>query len=80
ESVYRQSAESVTKQRLSVVESVQDVGEIESRLGMGVIEELMEQAEDELKLIAEMEKYRPWEPLEEKPPAGQWDYFRKIGA
>ncbi|TPX54684.1 hypothetical protein PhCBS80983_g05840 [Powellomyces hirtus] len=71
----RQSAESLTRYRLSVVEKHDDVPTIERELRAGQIEELIHQAEDELKLIPQMLKYKPWEPLEEPAPPGQWEYF-----
>ncbi|KAJ1554784.1 hypothetical protein HK096_001657 [Nowakowskiella sp. JEL0078] len=75
ESVYRQSVEAITKQRLAVVESLDNYEDIEKKLNAGQIEELIMQAEDELKLISKMEEYKSWEPLEVKPIEGQWDYF-----
>lgn len=66
--VYRQATEALTKQRLSIVESTEDVGEIEEKIGTGQIEEVIMQAEDEQKLVAKMEEWRPWEPLEDRPP------------
>ncbi|KAI8920075.1 NADH2 dehydrogenase [Powellomyces hirtus] len=71
----RQSVESLTRYRLSVVEKHDDVPTIERELRAGQIEELIHQAEDELKLIPQMLKYKPWEPLEEPAPPGQWEYF-----
>ncbi|KAJ3160399.1 hypothetical protein HDU86_000733 [Geranomyces michiganensis] len=71
----RQSAESLTRHRLAVVENNEDVETIERELRAGQIEELIYQAEDELKLIPQLIKYKPWEPLEEPAPPGQWEYF-----
>ncbi|CAG8679437.1 1862_t:CDS:2, partial [Acaulospora colombiana] len=77
--VYRQATEALTQYRLSIVESNEDVKEIENKIGAGIIEEVIWQAEDELKLF----KYRytkldnihyRWEPLEDPPPKGQWQY------
>jgi NADH dehydrogenase (ubiquinone) 1 alpha subcomplex subunit 5 len=72
--VYRQAVESVTQHRLSVVNSTENVNEIEEKLNAGQIEELILQAEDELKLLAKMEEWKPWENLETPIPKGQWDY------
>jgi NADH dehydrogenase (ubiquinone) 1 alpha subcomplex subunit 5 len=72
--VYRQAAEALTQQRLAVVESNEDVAEIERTIGAGQIEELIMQAKDELTLVPKMEEWKPWEPLETPVPKGQWDY------
>ncbi|PVU97441.1 hypothetical protein BB561_000546 [Smittium simulii] len=75
--VYRQATESITLQRLAVAESNEDVNKIESLLNTENIEELVMVAEDELKLVDFMAECKPWEPLEEPPVKGQWDYFKK---
>jgi NADH dehydrogenase (ubiquinone) 1 alpha subcomplex subunit 5 len=72
--VFRQAVESLTQHRLSVVQSTENISEIEEKLDAGQIEEVILQAEDELKLIAKMEEWKPWEPLEVAIPKGQWDY------
>ncbi|RKP07553.1 ETC complex I subunit conserved region-domain-containing protein [Thamnocephalis sphaerospora] len=73
--VYRQATEALTKQRLGVVEGTENVEEIERTLDVGQIEEVIMQAEDELKLISKMIQWKAWEPLEEPAPKGQWDFF-----
>lgn len=57
-SVYRQATEALTSQRLGVVESTEDISKIEATLGAGQIEEVIVQAEDEAKLVPEMEKWK----------------------
>ncbi|OZJ02099.1 hypothetical protein BZG36_05211, partial [Bifiguratus adelaidae] len=57
--VYRQAAEALTKHRLEIVESTKDVNEIEKKIGAGQVEELIWQAEDELKLVEKMEQWKP---------------------
>ncbi|KAI9008321.1 ETC complex I subunit conserved region-domain-containing protein, partial [Gaertneriomyces semiglobifer] len=74
-SAYRQSTEALTKHRLAIVEATDDVPSIEEKIDAGQIEELIDQAEDELKLIPKMLEYKIWEPLEEPVPQGQWEYF-----
>ncbi|KAI8809425.1 ETC complex I subunit conserved region-domain-containing protein [Cladochytrium replicatum] len=74
-SVYRKSVQAIVFQRLSVVQKEEDVQKIESTIGAGQIEELILQAEDELKLIDKMAEWKPWEPLEVPAPPGQWEYF-----
>ncbi|PGG97144.1 hypothetical protein AJ79_09325 [Helicocarpus griseus UAMH5409] len=56
------------------LESAQ-ISEIEHKIGAGLIEEIVQVAEGELKLVNEMVKSKVWEELEEKPKPGQWTYF-----
>lgn len=60
-SFYRQSTETITKNRLETLESTKSIGEFEEKIDCGIVEEIIMQAEDELKLIEVMEKYKPWE-------------------
>ncbi|PSN69227.1 hypothetical protein BS50DRAFT_489481 [Corynespora cassiicola Philippines] len=53
------------------------IGELESRLGAGLLEEVIQVAEGEHQLVDEMVKAKVWEKLEEEAPAGQWDYFER---
>ncbi|PKY47447.1 hypothetical protein RhiirA4_522596 [Rhizophagus irregularis] len=72
--VYRQATEATTKHRLKIAESTKNIQEIEEKIDAGQIEELIVQAEDELKLVAKMEEWKPWESLEVETPRGQWVY------
>lgn len=51
---YRKAVESFTRHRLKVCEEEEDWEVIEKRLGCGQVEELIEEAQDELKLIDKM--------------------------
>lgn len=51
---YRKAVESFTRHRLKACEEEEDWEMIEKRLGCGQVEELIEEAQDELKLIAKM--------------------------
>ncbi|KAI9263763.1 ETC complex I subunit conserved region-domain-containing protein [Sporodiniella umbellata] len=75
--VYRQATEAFTQHRLAIVESTENVDEIESKIDVGQIEEIIMQAEDELKLVAKMEEWKSWEELETPIPEGQWKYPSK---
>ncbi|KAF3389050.1 hypothetical protein F1880_003362 [Penicillium rolfsii] len=55
----------------------EQVSEIEQKIGAGLIEEIIQVAEAELKLTDELYKARVWEELEEKPAPGQWTYFER---
>lgn len=51
---YRKAVESFTRHRLKVCQEEEDWEMIEKRLGCGQVEELIEEAQDELKLIDKM--------------------------
>ncbi|KAL2815348.1 ETC complex I subunit conserved region-domain-containing protein [Aspergillus granulosus] len=53
------------------------VAEIEKQIGAGLLEEVIQVAEGELKLVNELYKSKAWEELEEKPRPGQWVYFER---
>ncbi|GAA5837277.1 hypothetical protein JCM9279_005639 [Rhodotorula babjevae] len=80
--VYRQSAEAITRERLAAVERLGGDGDeasieqVEQAIGAGIVEELLMQATDELKLAGKMIEFKSWEELEEAPAPGQWEPFR----
>ena len=51
---YRKAVESFTNHRLSVCHEEEEWERIEKRIGCGQVEELIEEAQDELKLIGKM--------------------------
>ncbi|KAF9893899.1 hypothetical protein FE257_010069 [Aspergillus nanangensis] len=53
------------------------ISDIENQIGAGLIEEVIQVAEGEFKLVDEMYKSKVWEELEEKPRPGQWSYFER---
>ncbi|KAL7785950.1 ETC complex I subunit conserved region domain-containing protein [Trichoderma ceciliae] len=57
--------------------TAEQVRELEQQLGAGLIEEVIEVAEGELRLIETMEKAQVWDNLDEKPAQGQWTYFER---
>ncbi|KAJ3814500.1 hypothetical protein EV368DRAFT_35823 [Lentinula lateritia] len=75
-SVYRQGTEALTLKKLSIVDAAKgDIAFIEQGLDEGQIEESLLIASDELQLVGKMAEWKAWEPLEEKPEPGQWEYF-----
>ncbi|THH06923.1 hypothetical protein EW145_g3742 [Phellinidium pouzarii] len=75
-SVYRQGAETLTQRKLEIVQDANgDVDIVEKGLDEGQIEEAILVAQDELSLVGKMIEWKAWEPLEEKPQPGQWEYF-----
>jgi NADH dehydrogenase (ubiquinone) 1 alpha subcomplex subunit 5 len=73
-----------------------DIAEVEKQLDEGQIEQAIVIAKDELGLVGKMAEWKAyvplvyiraalltmgrWEPLEEKPEPGQWEYFGKTSA
>ncbi|XP_006843342.2 probable NADH dehydrogenase [ubiquinone] 1 alpha subcomplex subunit 5, mitochondrial [Amborella trichopoda] len=57
---YRKAVETFTNHRLKICREEQDWENIEKRIGCGQVEELIEEAEDELKLISKMIEWDPW--------------------
>ena len=57
---YRINVEKITKHRLKIVEEEQSIESIEKRLGIGQVQEVIEQAQDELDLIPHMIEWQPW--------------------
>jgi NADH dehydrogenase (ubiquinone) 1 alpha subcomplex subunit 5 len=69
------------------------ITDLENKIGAGLIEEVIQVAEGELKLVdvmlnskvyvqsitsmTEANLYYRWEDLEEKPVEGQWTYFMR---
>ncbi|CAI7613336.1 hypothetical protein PCG10_004626 [Penicillium crustosum] len=53
------------------------ISHVEQQIGAGLIEEIIQVAEAELKLVDELAKAKVWEELEEKPRPGQWTYFER---
>ncbi|GJJ09636.1 hypothetical protein Clacol_003860 [Clathrus columnatus] len=75
-SVYRQSTTTLTQRRLDILDRAQnDVEVVEKELGLGQIEEVLVQAEDEFKLVQNMLEWKAWEPLSEQAPPDQFVYF-----
>jgi NADH dehydrogenase (ubiquinone) 1 alpha subcomplex subunit 5 len=46
---------------LKIVESEQSIESIETKIGLGQIEEIIQIAEDELGLVKEAKDLKPWE-------------------
>jgi NADH dehydrogenase (ubiquinone) 1 alpha subcomplex subunit 5 len=67
--VYRQSVEAITRERLEAVKSVGEEGteeqieQLEQRLQMGQVEELIIQAQEELKLAGKIIEWKAYVPF-----------------
>ncbi|KIW66882.1 hypothetical protein PV04_06172 [Phialophora macrospora] len=55
----------------------EQINAIETKIGAGLIEEVISVAEGELLLVDEMLRHQVWDELEEKTPPGQWKYFER---
>lgn len=70
---YRQSMEAVADERLALLAEPNVSRErFEGAVGEGLVEEVLQQASEELRLIEKMSAWQPWQSLEDPPPAGQW--------
>ncbi|KAH7064162.1 ETC complex I subunit conserved region-domain-containing protein [Paraphoma chrysanthemicola] len=58
--------------------TVEAISDLESKIGAGLIEEVIQVAEGEHDLVETMVKNKVWEPLEEQAPEGQWSYFERV--
>lgn len=66
---YRANVEKITNYRLGVVDEHEDIEKIEATLNIGQVQEIIEQAENELELIPHMVDWKPWEMQDGKKPA-----------
>ena len=58
---YRLLSRELTRFRMKVVDENTGIRDIEEKISCGLIEELIRQAHDELKLMRLMKQWRPWE-------------------
>eukprot|EP00966_Prymnesium_polylepis_P028700 665154-Prymnesium_polylepis.1 len=66
-SEYRKSVAKLTSGRLAVVEATDDLDAIEAAIGGGMVEQLIQQAKDELGLIPDLIAARAFDPYEGSP-------------
>lgn len=69
DAAYRVNVEKIINYRLGVVSENEDIEKIEATLNIGQVQEVIEQAENELELIPHMAEWAPWEMPEGKKPA-----------
>ena len=62
---YKNIVEEVTKHRMEIVDSNKNVRDIEKKIAWGIVEELIIQAHNELKLMKLVKQYKPWEYLKD---------------
>ena len=71
---YRKNTESLINDRISILKKSNTIEEAEKKIGMGQIEEVIIQAENELVLSRRILEWKCWEPLAEEAPANQWKW------
>ncbi|KAM9312573.1 NADH dehydrogenase [ubiquinone] 1 alpha subcomplex subunit 5 [Gastrophryne carolinensis] len=74
DAAYRKYTEQIINDRFSAVQTERNIEKLEQRINCGQIEEVIQQAENELYLARKMIEWKPWEPLVEEPPANQWKW------
>lgn len=74
DAAYRKYTEQLVSERYHHVTTEVDVEKLEKKINCGQIEEVIFQAECELALSRKMSEWKPWEPLVEEPPPGQWKW------
>lgn len=53
------------KTRLQMLQESSSISQFEEKVGAGIVEELIEDAQGELALVEKMAQFKPWESLEE---------------
>lgn len=71
---YRRQTEKLINERLKYVDSTPDVDEVEKKINCGQIEEVIQQASNEMVLSTKFLVWKPWEPLIEEAPKDQWKW------
>ena len=61
-------------ERAALVKNEANIGELEKKINSGQIEEVIIQAENELKLSRKILEWKSWEPLVAEAPANQWKW------
>lgn len=74
DAAYRKYTEEIIAKRTAIVNEAKSVKEIEEKLNAGLVEEVIIQAENELRLARNFAYSKPWEPLVSPPPVNQWKW------
>jgi NADH dehydrogenase (ubiquinone) 1 alpha subcomplex subunit 5 len=71
---YKQHTKALVQDRLNMVQTIKDVPTLEAKINSGQIEEVIKEAEYELKLAKTLLQTKPWEPLIGEAPVDQWKW------
>ena len=71
---YRKHTEALINERTAIIKQSSTIEEAEKKIGMGQIEEVIIQAENELVLSRNILEWKAWEPLCEEAPVNQWKW------
>ncbi|XP_072027603.1 NADH dehydrogenase [ubiquinone] 1 alpha subcomplex subunit 5-like [Amphiura filiformis] len=74
DAAYRQYTEQIVIERMDLVSKESNIDKLEEKMNAGQIEEVIAQAKDELSLARKMVEWKPWEPLKDEAPPGQWKW------
>merc|ERR1712150_219214 len=74
EAAYKKYTALTIQERLQFVNTEPNVEKLEQKINCGQAEELILQAENELRLARKMLHWRAWEPLIEEAPKNQWKW------
>ncbi|CAK9290567.1 unnamed protein product [Gordionus sp. m RMFG-2023] len=70
---YRICTEKLIMEKLNHVKTEPLISKLENKLG-DQVEELIQQAENELNLVKKMIIWKPWESLQKEAPQNQWKW------
>jgi len=71
---YRKHTEKLINERMDLVNIEKSEEQLAKKLQVGEVEEAITHAENELTLARKMLEWKPWEPLVNKAPPGQWKW------
>ncbi|KAK7057028.1 ndufa5, NADH-ubiquinone oxidoreductase subunit [Halocaridina rubra] len=74
DAAYRKYTEQIVSERQNLVKTIPDISKLEKAINCGQIEEVIMQAGNELSLARKMLEWKPWDPLVQEPPKGQWKW------
>eukprot|EP00056_Hartaetosiga_gracilis_P020189 m.18049 g.18049 ORF g.18049 m.18049 type:complete len:125 (-) comp8239_c0_seq1:104-478(-) len=76
-SAYKKTMSKVTQGRLDAINNSESIDKFEETIAKGQkfpVEQIIEQAEDELSVAKNMMSWKAWEDLQEHPVPGQWKW------
>ena len=65
---YKHLSRELTRYRMKVVDETESIREIENKIAYGLVEELIVQAHNEIKLLRIMKEWKPWQAIKMAEP------------